>query len=79
MIYREQIIEEHEPNLSSLKTSIALLRKSIEETQKYELLTTNQYLIQMELIIEILANLTSQENRHISNHSRRNIFVDLLK
>jgi hypothetical protein len=33
---------------------LELLRKSLEEVQKYELLTTTQYLDQMELLLEIL-------------------------
>ncbi len=36
-----------------------MLRKTLEETQKYELLTTNQYLPQMELLVEILEDISS--------------------
>ncbi len=35
-----------------------LLRKSVEEVQKYELLTTNQYLRQKELLLEILQDIS---------------------
>ena len=41
-----------------LQLTIELLRKSLEETQKYELLTTNQYLNQMELLVEILQEIS---------------------
>ena len=41
-----------------LQLKIELLRKSLEETQKYELLTTNQYLNQMELLVEILQDIS---------------------
>jgi len=42
-----------------------LLRKSVEEVQEYELLTTNQYLRQMELLLEIL-----QENSQTTKKGR---------
>ena len=44
----------------SLQVKVELLRKSLEETQKYELLTTNQYLNQMELLVEILQEVSVQ-------------------
>jgi hypothetical protein len=39
---------------SGLLDMISLLRKSLEETEKYELLTTNEYLSQMELLIGLI-------------------------
>ncbi len=33
------------------------LRSSIDEVQKYELLTTNQYLPQIEIVFDILENI----------------------
>ena len=41
-----------------LPVKVELLRKSVEEVQKYELLTTNQYLQQMELLLEILQDIS---------------------
>ena len=41
-----------------LPVKVELLRKSVEEVQKYELLTTNQYLQHMELLLEILQTLS---------------------
>ena len=39
---------------------LELLRKSLEEVQKYELLTTTQYLNQMELLLEILLSISAR-------------------
>jgi hypothetical protein len=41
-----------------LHVKVELLKNSIEETQKYELLTTNQYILQMEQVIEILEDIS---------------------
>lgn len=41
-----------------LSTKIQELNKSVTEVQKYELLTTNQYLQQMEILLQILDNLS---------------------
>ena len=49
---------EHPPREIPLKDKVELLRKSVEGVQKYELLTTNQYLQQMELLLEILQNIS---------------------
>ncbi len=40
--------------LIPLHDKVEQLRASLDEVQKYELLTTNQYLHQMELVLEIL-------------------------
>lgn len=40
--------------MTPLQNKVERMRKSLEEIQKYELLTTNQYLLQMELLVEIL-------------------------
>ncbi len=42
---------------------VELLRKSVEEVQKYELLTTNQYLKQMKLLLEILQEITQNNTK----------------
>lgn len=50
----EHTPRKREAQMVPLQIKIELLRTSLEETQKYELLTTNQYLNQMELLVEIL-------------------------
>lgn len=42
-----------------LQDKLDILRINIEETQKYELLTTNQYLKQIELVVDILEELSN--------------------
>ncbi len=39
---------------SSIEGKVQELTRSVSEVYKYELLTTNQYLKQMELVLEIL-------------------------
>ena len=39
---------------SSIEGKVQELTRSVSEVSKYELLTTNQYLKQMELVLEIL-------------------------
>jgi len=41
-----------------LPDKVELLRESVEAVQKYELLTTNQYLQQMDLLLEILQDIS---------------------
>lgn len=43
-----------------LQILVEMLRKTLEETQKYKLLTTNQYLPQMELLVEIVDDICQQ-------------------
>ncbi len=43
-----------------LEDKLEMLKLSIEETEKYELLTTNQYLKHMILVIDILDDLTEK-------------------
>ena len=40
------------------ENKLEILKLLIEETQKYELLTTNQYLPQIELVVGILEELS---------------------
>jgi hypothetical protein len=47
--------------LIPLQDKLEILRKCMEETQKYKLLTTNQYLKQMALVVDILEDI-SQNN-----------------
>ena len=44
----------HETPRSSIEGKVQELTRSVSEVYKYELLTTNQYLQQMELVLEIL-------------------------
>lgn len=44
--------------MSSIKGKIQELTRSVSEVYKYELLTTNQYLKQMELVLEIFNDLS---------------------
>jgi len=51
----------HEKSKSiSPQDKIHVLKLLIEETQKYELLTTNQYLPQIELVVGILEELSER-------------------
>lgn len=56
----EQPPMEHDDSLVCLKIKIDLLRASIDNVQKYELLTTNQYIQQMELVLAILKDITKE-------------------
>ena len=42
------------------ENKLEILKLLIEETQKYELLTTNQYLPQIELVVGILEELSKR-------------------
>jgi len=50
--------------LIPLQDKVELLRTSIDEVQKYELLTTNHYLHQMELLLEILEDISGRTESH---------------
>lgn len=54
------MILEHTTKEETLQEKVEELEKSVEEVQKYELLTTNQYLKQMELLLEILQDLSDE-------------------
>ena len=63
MIYQNKMGEEKNrtnitPRLNNLSIKIQELNNSVTEVQKYELLTTNQYLKQMEILLQILKELT---------------------
>ena len=45
--------------VSHLESKIDELNRSVSEVYKYELLTTNQYLKQMELVLEILNDISA--------------------
>ncbi len=49
---------------SSIKGKLKELKQSVSKVYRYELLTTNQYLNQMELVLEIFSELSeSLENQ----------------
>ena len=49
---------------SSIKGKLKELKQSVSKVYRYELLTTNQYLKQMELVLEIFSELSkSLENQ----------------
>jgi len=48
----------NETPTSSIEGKIQDLTQSVSEVSKYELLTTNQYLKQMELVLEIFHDLS---------------------
>jgi hypothetical protein len=55
--------KERETKSITLQIKVEMLRKNLEETQKYELLTTNQYLPQMKLLVEIVDDILSSIHR----------------
>jgi len=55
----KHLLRKRKTRLIPLQDKIEILRIFMEGTQKYELLTTNQYLKQMELVIEILDDISN--------------------
>ena len=55
-IYPENMEQETDP--TPIKDKINELTRSVSQVYKYELLTTNQYLQQMELVLEIFNELS---------------------
>ena len=53
----ERLMGRTQPKEKPLSDKMVALQKSIAEVQKYELLTTNQYIQQMDLILSILVEL----------------------
>ena len=56
----ERLIGRTQPVEDPLSDKMDALYKSVAEVQKYELLTTNQYLQQMDLIVSILQDIQVQ-------------------
>jgi hypothetical protein len=52
-------IEVQKTSISSIEDKIDELTQSVSQVYKYELLTTNQYLKQMDLILEIFNELSN--------------------
>ncbi len=53
----EWLMGSAEPQEVPLSEKVDALEKSVAEVQKYELLTTNQYLQQMDIIVSILEDI----------------------
>ena len=74
MIYQNKMGEEKNrtnitPRLNNLSIKIQELNNSVTEVQKYELLTTNQYIKQMEILLQILKELTIVLNSSVPDPS----------
>lgn len=60
MMTQQVCYEGIEPNTKAyqIESKIEELTRSVSEVYKYELLTTNQYLKQMELVLDILNDIS---------------------
>ena len=56
-----QLDESDEPTKIPLRVKVDLLQSSLDKVQKYELLTTNQYIEQMELVVEIIRDISENQ------------------
>ena len=56
-----QLDESEEADIIPLSVKIDLLKSSIDKVQKYELLTTNQYVQQMELVVGIIRDISERQ------------------
>jgi len=56
----ERLMGGAQSEVEPLSEKMEALRKSVDEVQKYELLTTNQYLQQMDIIVSILKDIQAQ-------------------
>ena len=56
----ERLMGRNQPQEEPLSEKMEALHRSVSEVQKYELLTTNQYLQQMDIIVSILHDIQVQ-------------------
>jgi len=56
----ERLMGRTQPEEEPLSEKMEALHRSVSEVQKYELLTTNQYLKQMDIIASILHDIQAQ-------------------
>ena len=56
----ERLMGRDQPQEEPLSEKMEALNRSVSEVQKYELLTTNQYLQQMDIIVSILHDIQAQ-------------------
>lgn len=59
-IMLERLMGRDQPQEEPLSEKMEALNRSVREVQKYELLTTNQYLQQMDIIVSILLDIQAQ-------------------
>jgi guanylate kinase len=63
----ERLMGRTQPKEDPLADKMEELYRSVAEVQKYELLTTNQYLQQMDIIVSILQDIQIQVDHLASN------------
>jgi len=56
----ERLMGRTQPEEEPLSEKMEALHRSVSDVQKYELLTTNQYLKQMDIIVSILSDIQEQ-------------------
>jgi guanylate kinase len=56
----ERLMGRKQPDEQPLSKKMEALHRSVSEVQKYEILTTNQYLKQMDIIVSILNDIQVQ-------------------
>jgi hypothetical protein len=61
------------------ETKLEILKLLLEETQKYELLTTNQYLPQIELVVGILEGVSGHRDEVRAIREDLNELKELVK
>jgi hypothetical protein len=61
-IISSKMVNQTKGTSKELNNKILKLKKSVSEVYKYELLTTNQYLNQMELVLDILQDISKEIN-----------------
>ena len=57
MMTQQMYQDVHHPSNDDIGEKVEQLQRSVSEVYKYELLTTNQYLKQMELVLEIFQDI----------------------
>jgi hypothetical protein len=62
MLEEKMLIRKKTPEPVPTTEKVQMLAKSISEVSKYELLTTNQYLQQMKLVLEIFNDISREAN-----------------
>ena len=60
----ERLMGRTQPEEEPLSEKMEALHRSVSEVQKYELLTTNQYLQQMDIIVSILHDIQVQMDKN---------------
>ena len=58
--FRRMLLRKKIPEPVAITEKVQMLSKSISEVSKYELLTTNQYLQQMKIVLEIFNDIAKE-------------------